>query len=151
MEAFIAWYSGNTYERFMILNRVEGPYAHTYKLLILCNCLAVQSLWYKPFRTNVLLLFGLSIVINIGMWLERYVIVVTSLHRDFDPSAWGIYHGTFWDYATYYGTIGLFFSLLFLFIRVLPVISIAEMRELVAETQERVEAGPDHESAASTG
>ena len=78
----------------------------------------------------------ISIVVNIGMWLERYVIVVTSLHRDFLPSSWGMYHGTFWDYATFYGTIGLFLSLMFLFIRFLPVISIAEMRELVHETQQ---------------
>ena len=85
------------------------------------------------------LLFVVSIVVNIGMWLERYVIVVMSLHRDFVPAAWGMYHGTFWDYATYYGTIGLFFTLMFLFIRFLPVISIAEMRELVLETQERAE------------
>jgi molybdopterin-containing oxidoreductase family membrane subunit len=155
MEAFIAWYSGNVYERFMLSNRVEGPYAHTYRYLILCNCLAVQVLWFKRARTSVPLLFVLSIIVNIGMWLERYVIVVTSLHRDFDPDAWGMYHGTFWDYATYFGTIGLFFSLLFIFIRVLPVISIAEMRELVAETQEHHEPehpeGPSHELAASTG
>ena len=83
------------------------------------------------------MLFVLSIVVNIGMWLERYVIVVTSLHRDFVPAAWEMYHGTFWDYATFYGTIGLFVLLLFLFIRFLPVISIAEMRELVHETEER--------------
>ena len=103
--------------------------------------MTVQLLWFQRVRTNVPLLFVISIVINIGMWLERYVIVVTSLHRDFVPAAWGMYHGTFWDYATYYGTIGLFFSLLFLFIRFLPVISITEMRELVLETQEREPSG----------
>ena len=81
------------------------------------------------------LLWLISIVVNIGMWLERYVIVVTSLHRDFLPSSWGMYHGTVWDYATFYGTLGLFLSLIFLFIRFLPVISITEMRELVYETQ----------------
>ncbi len=77
----------------------------------------------------------ISIVVNIGMWLERYVIVVTSLHRDYLPSSWGMYHGTVWDYATFYGTLGLFLSLIFLFIRFLPVISITEMRELVYESQ----------------
>ena len=96
----------------------------------------IQFLWFKRVRSSVPMLFVLSIVVNIGMWLERYVIVVTSLHRDFVPAAWGMYHGTFWDYATYYGTIGLFVMLLFVFIRVLPVISIAEMRELVHETEE---------------
>jgi molybdopterin-containing oxidoreductase family membrane subunit len=138
IEAFIAWYGGNHYEKFAILkNRPFGPYGHTYAMLILCNCLVPQLLWFKFFRTNIPLLWCISIVVNIGMWLERYVIVVTSLHADFLPSSWSMYHGTFWDYATFYGSLGLFFSLIFLFIRVLPVISIAEMRELVHETQER--------------
>ncbi|MDR3633280.1 MAG: polysulfide reductase NrfD [Isosphaeraceae bacterium] len=139
MEAFMAWYSASTYEEFMMHNRMFGPYWHTYWLLILCNCLTVQVLWLRSARTSVPVLFIVSVVVNIGMWLERYVIVVTSLHRDFVPAAWGMYHGTFWDYSTYLGTIGLFIALLFLFIRFLPVISIAEMRELVAETQERAE------------
>jgi molybdopterin-containing oxidoreductase family membrane subunit len=139
METFMAWYSASTYEEFMINNRMLGPYAHTYWMLIISNCMAVQILWFRPMRTNTWVLFAIAIVVNIGMWLERYVIVVTSLHRDFVPAAWGMYHGTRWDYFTYYGTIGLFFALMFLFIRVLPVISIAEMRELVAETQERAE------------
>jgi molybdopterin-containing oxidoreductase family membrane subunit len=139
MEAFFAWYSTNTYEQFMIKNRMTGPYAHTYVMLILCNCMTVQLFWIPWVRRNVPLLFLVSIIINIGMWLERYVIVITSLHRDFIPAAWNMYHGTFWDYATYYGSFGLFFSLMFLFIRFLPVISITEMRELVLETQERAE------------
>jgi molybdopterin-containing oxidoreductase family membrane subunit len=139
METFMSWYSASTFEEYMINNRMFGPYWHTYWLLILCNCLTVQVLWSRRARASVPLLFVVSIVVNIGMWLERYVIVITSLHRDFVPAAWGMYHGTFWDYATYYGTIGLFLALMFLFIRFLPVISIAEMRELVAETQERTE------------
>ena len=93
----------------MIKNRMFGPYAHTYWMLILCNCMTVQLLWIAPVRRNVPLLFVIAIVVNIGMWLERYVIVVTSLHRDFLPSSWGMYHGTFWDYATFFGTLGLFF------------------------------------------
>ncbi len=140
MEAFFSFYSANTFEQFLLHNRMTGPYAHTYWMLIACNCVFIQLLWFKWVRTTIPMLFVLSIVVNIGMWLERYVIVVTSLHRDFVPAAWGMYHGTVWDYATYYGTIGLFFFLLFIFIRVLPVISIAEMRELVHETQERTEA-----------
>jgi molybdopterin-containing oxidoreductase family membrane subunit len=141
MEAFFAWYGGNPYEGYLVLkDRTQGPYAHTYWMLIFCNCISIQCLWSKRFRTNPIALWILSIVINIGMWLERYVIIVTSLHSDFLPSSWGMYHGTFWDYATYYGTIGLFFTLLFLFVRVLPVISITEMRELVHEQAERHEA-----------
>jgi molybdopterin-containing oxidoreductase family membrane subunit len=139
METFMAWYSASSFEEFMINNRMFGPYAHTYWMLILFNCLTVQILWWRPARLNVYALWIIAIIVNIGMWLERYVIVVTSLHRDFVPAAWGMYHGTRWDYFTYYGTIGLFFALMFLFIRFLPVISITEMRELVAETQERAE------------
>ena len=112
-----------------------GPTAQRTGMLIVCNCLIPQLLWFKSFRTNPVLLWIVSIVVNIGMWLERFVIVVISLHRDFLPSSWGMYHGTFWDYATFYGTIGLFLTLIFLFIRVLPVISISEMRELVHETR----------------
>lgn len=137
MEAFFSYYSANTYEGFVQHNRLTGPYWHTYYLLILCNCITIQLFWFPSVRRNVPLMFFVAIVVNIGMWLERYVIVVTSLHRDFVPAAWSMYHGTVWDYATFYGTIGLFFALLFVFIRVLPVISIAEMRELVQETRDR--------------
>jgi molybdopterin-containing oxidoreductase family membrane subunit len=138
METFTAWYSNNPFEQYMMLqNRPFGPYAHTYWMMIGCNVLIPQALWVPWVRNNPVLLWILAIFVNIGMWLERYVIVITSLHRDFLPSAWSMYHGTFWDYATYYGTLGLFLSLMFLFIRFLPVISIAEMSELVHETQER--------------
>jgi Ni/Fe-hydrogenase subunit HybB-like protein len=147
MEVFFGWYSANTYEEFMIKNRMTGPYAHTYWLLILCNCLTVQLFWIRKVRLNVPMLFFVSIIINIGMWLERYVIVITSLHRDFIPAAWNMYHGTIWDYATYYGSFGLFFTLLFLFIRFLPVISITEMRELVIEQQELTEMTERHDAA----
>jgi molybdopterin-containing oxidoreductase family membrane subunit len=142
METFTAWYSHNPFEQYMTLrNRPFGPYAHTYWMMIGCNVLIPQAFWVPWVRNNPVLLWILAIFVNIGMWLERYVIVITSLHRDFLPSAWSMYHGTFWDYATYYGTLGLFLSLMFLFIRFLPVISIAEMRELVHETQE-VQAEP---------
>jgi molybdopterin-containing oxidoreductase family membrane subunit len=92
-----------------------------------------QALWLQRVRSNVKALFAVAMVVNVGMWLERYIIVVTSLHRDFLPSAWGMYTGTAWDWALFVGTIGLFFALLFLFIRFLPMISIFEMRELVEE------------------
>jgi molybdopterin-containing oxidoreductase family membrane subunit len=151
MEAFMAWYGHNPYERFVQLqNRPLGPYWHTYWMLIGCNVITPQFLWIPWFRTNVLALWLIAIVVNIGMWLERYVIVVTSLHRDFLPSSWGMYHGTVWDYATFYGTLGLFLALFFLFIRFLPVISIAEMRELVHEEQQeqdrQAESAKPHEA-----
>jgi molybdopterin-containing oxidoreductase family membrane subunit len=130
-EAFVAWYSQNQYETFMLWNRITGPYWWTYALLILCNVISPQVLWFKRVRTNVAALFVLSLIINVGMWLERFVIVVTSLHRDFLPSSWGRYAPTIWDFATYFGTIGLFLSLLFLFLRFLPMISIFEMRSLL--------------------
>ncbi len=136
MEAFMAWYGGNPYEiSTMLKERPRGSYAYTYWQLILCNCILPQLLWFRWFRTNPIALWIISIVVNIGMWLERYVIIVVSLHHDYIPSSWRMFHGTFWDYSTFYGTIGLFFTLLFLFIRFLPVISIAEMRELVHETR----------------
>jgi molybdopterin-containing oxidoreductase family membrane subunit len=135
-EAFMAFYSGNQYDRYMILNRMTGPYAFFYWLLILCNIAIPQALWSKRVRNNMPALFVISLIINVGMWLERFIIVVTSLHRDFLPSSWGMYYPTRWDVATFVGTIGLFLALLFLFLRFLPMISIFEMRQLVAETGE---------------
>jgi len=136
MEVFFAWYSANPNEAFMMYNRATGPYAPYYWLLLICNGVVPQLLWSPRLRASVPLLFVISLVVSLGMWLERYIIVVTSLHRDFLPSSWGMYSGTIWDWATFLGTIGLFLSLLFLFIRVLPMISIFEMRELVHEERE---------------
>jgi Ni/Fe-hydrogenase subunit HybB-like protein len=131
MEAFMSWYSGSTFERFMMWNRMFGPYGWTYWVLLFCNLLTPQLMWFKRFRTSVGWLFAVAMVVNVGMWLERFVIVVTSLTRDFVPSSWGMYSPTFWDWATFAGTIGLFLTLFFLFIRFLPAISIFEMRTLV--------------------
>ncbi|MGH7495776.1 MAG: NrfD/PsrC family molybdoenzyme membrane anchor subunit [bacterium] len=131
MEAFMAWYSGNQYEQYMILNRMTGPYAFWYWLLIFCNAVAPQALWLEKVQNSVAGLFIIAIIVSIGMWLERFIIVVTSLHRDFMPSSWGMYYPTVWDWATYAGTIGLFFMLILLFVRVMPSISIFEMRTLV--------------------
>jgi molybdopterin-containing oxidoreductase family membrane subunit len=121
---------------------MTGPYAVMYWALILCNVITPQLLWSRRLRGNTTVLFLISIVVGIGMWLERYVIIVTSLHRDFLPSSWAMYSGTFWDWAMYIGSIGLFFSLLFLFIRFLPMISIFEMRTILpqAEVKEEKEA-----------
>jgi molybdopterin-containing oxidoreductase family membrane subunit len=135
MEAFFGWYSGNNYERFMIWNRMHGPYATYYWALIFCNGFTPQLLWFKKIRSNLLFLWLIAIVVSIGMWLERFVIVVTSLHRDFLPSSWGMYQPSQWDWAMFVGTIGFFFALLFLFIRFLPMISIFEMRTILPEAE----------------
>jgi molybdopterin-containing oxidoreductase family membrane subunit len=134
MEAFVAWYSGSNFEQFMIHNRMFGPYGVAYWALILTNILIPQLLWFRRFRTHTVVLWCVTLVINIGMWLERYVIVVLSLHRDYMPSSWDMYSPSKFDWSMFIGTLGLFFALLFLFIRFLPVISIFEMRELVHET-----------------
>lgn len=137
MELFMGWYSGSQYEEYLILNRMTGPYAPLYWALILCNGLVPQLLWSRGVRNNLLVLFIISLIVNVGMWLERFVIIVTSLHRDFLPSSWGMYYPTVFDWTMFIGTIGFFLTLLLLFIRVLPVISIFEMRELVPESESR--------------
>jgi len=129
-EVFFGWYSANKYEGFMIWNRMTGPYWYMYWTLIFCNIISPQWLWFKKVRTSPFLLFCVAMVVNVGMWLERFVIVVVSLHRDFVPAAWGMYHGTKWDYMTFFGTVGFFLTMFFLFIRALPMISIFEMRTL---------------------
>jgi Ni/Fe-hydrogenase subunit HybB-like protein len=130
-EGFIAWYSADRYELFVPFNRMTGPYWWTYFALIACNVVIPQALWFRRVRSTPLMLFVIAIIVNIGMWLERFVIVVTSLHRDFLPSSWGMYNPTFWDWSTFVGTIGLFVALLFLFLRFLPMISIFEMRTIL--------------------
>jgi molybdopterin-containing oxidoreductase family membrane subunit len=134
-EAFIAWYGGNLYEGFMLYNRMTGPYAFFYWALISCNVVLPQVLWFKRVRTSVPVLFVLSLIVNVGMWLERFIIIVTSLHRDFLPSSWGRFAPTVWDYSTFFGTIGLFVTLIFLFVRFLPMISIFEMRTILPEAK----------------
>jgi Ni/Fe-hydrogenase subunit HybB-like protein len=139
VEAFMGWYSGNPYETFMIANRTTGNYWYMYWFLIFCNGLMPQTLWFKKVRTNIPLLFVISLIVNVGMWLERFVIVVTSLSRDFLPSSWGMYAGTKWDWMTYIGTLGLFTWLLFLFLRLLPMISMFEMRTIIPSAKVKEE------------
>ncbi len=131
MEQLIAWYSASVYEGFMMQNRMHGPYGSYYWALITCNIIVPQLLWFRYFRTNMFWLFLISQFINVGMWLERFIIVVTSLHRDYMPSSWDMFHPTIWDIAIYIGTIGLFTMLFFLFIRGLPMISLHEIRGLL--------------------
>src|SRR6201986_2654788 len=115
---------------------MRGPYAPTYWIRVFFNVIVPPAFWFKRVRTNPAALFLIALLVNIGMWTERFVIVITSLHRDFLPSAWGNYQGTRWDWMTLLGSFGLFLSLLFLFLRVLPAISISEMRTLVTERKE---------------
>jgi molybdopterin-containing oxidoreductase family membrane subunit len=128
MEAFDAWYSANPFDAYMQLNRLIGPYAPLYWLLLVCNLAIPQLFWFRALRRHAALVWVVSLIVNLGMWLERFIIVVTSLHRDFMPSAWGMYTPTRWDWAIFIGTIGLFVTLLCLFVRALPVISMHEMR-----------------------
>ena len=136
MEAFMAWYSGDVFEQSMMRNRAFGPYGWVFWCLMLLNCVIPQLLWSRKIRTNTVSLFFVALSINIGMWVERFVIVITSLARDFVPSNWRLYIPTIWDWATLLGSIGLFLTLLFLFIRLLPMISISEARELIAQRKE---------------
>ena len=112
----------------MMLNRMFGNYGWAYWLLIATNIAIPQLLWIYKVRTNLVYLWCISMVINVGMWMERFVIVITSLTRDFVPSSWGTYWPTIWDWMTYVGTIGLFMTLIFLFVRVLPMITMFELR-----------------------
>jgi molybdopterin-containing oxidoreductase family membrane subunit len=133
METFMAWYSGSTYERYMVMNRFKGPYATMYWLLIACNVVVPQVLWIRRVRHSVAALWVISLVVGVGMWLERFIIIVVSLHRDFLPSSWAMYKPTFWDFSMFIGTIGLFMSLIFLFVRFLPMISISEIRGILPQ------------------
>jgi Ni/Fe-hydrogenase subunit HybB-like protein len=139
-EIFMAWYSGSPFEQFVIWNRMTGPYAPGFWALILCNLVIPQLLWIRKVRLNTVALFFIAVVVLVGMWLERYVIIVTSLHRDFLPTSWGMYYPTAIDWMIYLGTIGLFLFLFFMFIRLLPMISIFEVRTLLPEARVREEA-----------
>lgn len=139
IEAFISWYSANQFERFVAVNRAMGPYAWVYWLLIATNLVIPQALWSARVRQSIPAIFAIAFCVNVGMWLERFIIVITSLHRDFLPSSWGMYYPTGWDWATYAGTIGLFVMLFFLFVRLLPMISMFEMKQIVEKPEVSVE------------
>jgi molybdopterin-containing oxidoreductase family membrane subunit len=130
-EMFISWYSGVEYEHFALMNRVTGPYWWAYWIMMTCNVISPQLLWIKKLRTNLVFTFLLSIVINIGMWFERFVIIVTSLHRDYLPSSWTMYKPTIVEIGLFLGTLGFFFTAFFIFIRVFPVIAISEVKSVL--------------------
>ncbi len=145
MEVFFMWYSGSPFERFAEVNRFFGPYHNQYWALILCNVLVPQLLWAPKVRQNPLIIFIICQFISVGMWLERFVIVIISLHRDFLTSSWRQYAGTEWDWMMYIGTMGLFLTLVFIFIRTLPIIAIFEMRELVHKSHDDDHGHDDHQ------
>ena len=136
METFTGWYSGDIYEQYLVINRAIGPYGWTYWLLLTVNIVIPQLLWIRRIRSKPMSLFIVALSINIGMWLERFVIVIVSLHRDFLPSSWGIYALTGWDWLILFGSVGLFGSLVFLFVRFLPMIPMSEIKEIIAEREE---------------
>lgn len=140
-EFFIAWYSGNIYERFVFLNRAVGPYAWAYWTMIVCNVAVPQVFWFKSLRRSIPVLFIASILINVGMWFERFVIVVSSLASDFLPANWSYYKPTFWDISTFVGSFGLFFTLFLLFIRYVPMIAMSEVKAVLPQ------ADPHHSAA----
>jgi molybdopterin-containing oxidoreductase family membrane subunit len=131
-EFFIAWYSGNTYERFTFVNRAFGPYAWAAWTMYSCNVFIPQLYWFKKMRTSIPVMFVISITTNIGMWFERFVIIVTSLHRDFLPSSWGYFHPTWVDMCTFAGSVGLFLTLFLLFARFLPMIAMSEVKGVLS-------------------
>ena len=136
-EIFMAFYGGDLYEIRMVTNRFAGAYAPLYWLVIFCNAVVPQALWFARVRNSLPALFAISIVVNVGMWSERFMIIVTSLYQDFLPSSWGMFYPTFWDWAILIGSIGCFAWLFLLFVRLLPLISISEMRKLAGEKEGR--------------
>lgn len=137
-EFFIAWYSGVEAEQYAFINRATGPYWWAYWSMMTCNVISPQLFWIKKIRTSIIATFALSIVVNIGMWFERFVIIVTSLHRDYLPSSWAMFYPTITDVGVYLFTFGLFFSLFFLFAKFFPVINMAEVKSVLKSTSEKV-------------
>ena len=133
MEFFIAWYSGVEYEKAIFIKRAVGPYAWAYWTMMLCNVISPQVFWFKKLRRSVGFTFFISIVVNIGMWFERFVITVTSLANDYLPSSWDYYSPTLWDILTYVGTFGLFFTMFLLFLRFLPMVALAEIKAILPQ------------------
>jgi Ni/Fe-hydrogenase subunit HybB-like protein len=133
-EIFVAWYSGDEYEHYNLMNRLHGPYNWAFAIMMICNVVSSQLLWIKKLRTSLAFTFVISIIINIGMWFERFVIIVISLHRDFLPSSWTMYKPTIVEFGLLIGTLGIFFTFFLLFIRVFPVISIFEVKSIMKTT-----------------
>jgi molybdopterin-containing oxidoreductase family membrane subunit len=136
-EFFIAWYSGNPYEQYAFVNRAFGPYAWSYWIMVTCNVVIPQLFWVKKFRRSIPVMFVVSIFVNIGMWFERFVITVTSLHRDFLPSSWGMYEWSWFDTAILSGSFGMFLTIFMLYLKFVPAISIAEVKPVLYVGRQR--------------
>ncbi|MEO6150420.1 MAG: NrfD/PsrC family molybdoenzyme membrane anchor subunit, partial [Mucilaginibacter sp.] len=136
-EFFIAWYSGVEYEQYAFINRATGPYWWAYWSMMSCNVISPQLFWFKKLRTNIAFSWVLSIVVNIGMWFERFVIIVTSLHRDYLPSSWVMFYPSWVDVGVFIGSIGLFFTMFLLFVRFLPSVAMAEVKLLLKGSSEQ--------------
>ncbi|MGD1839630.1 MAG: NrfD/PsrC family molybdoenzyme membrane anchor subunit [Thermonemataceae bacterium] len=136
-EFFVAWYSGVEYESYAFINRAFGPYWWAYAAMMTCNVISPQLFWFRTIRRSLVWTFVLSIVVNIGMWFERFVIIVTSLHRDYLPSSWAMFYPTIYDVGDYVFSFGLFFTLFFLFAKFLPVINMAEVKTVLNSTDEK--------------
>lgn len=145
MEFFIAWYSGNVTEQFVFINRAFGPYAWAYWIMVSCNVIFPQLFWIKKIRRSIPLMFVIGVLVNVGMWFERFVITVTTLHRDFLPSSWGYFKPTIIDLGILLGSFGFFFTFLLLFTRSLPVVSIAEVKAVIEGAQPAHRHGGSHE------
>jgi Ni/Fe-hydrogenase subunit HybB-like protein len=150
-EIFFALYSGNEFELYLLKNRFSGPYAPLYYALWFCNFIAIQPLWSPKIRYDLRWLMGISIIVSIGMWLERFVIIPMSLHRDYMPSAWGMYVPTVWDFAMFFGTMGMFLFFMWLFVRFLPAINIFEMKDLLYKMSHNKHDNHEHAPVASGG
>jgi molybdopterin-containing oxidoreductase family membrane subunit len=144
-EFFMAWYSQVGYEQYAFINRATGPYAWAYWIMMSCNLLAPQVFWFKRLRRNVPLMFVISIFVNIGMWFERFVITVVSLHRDYLPSSWGYFTPTWVDVLTFIGSFGLFFTLFLVFLRFVPMVAIAEVKGVLPEADPHFYSDREHE------
>jgi molybdopterin-containing oxidoreductase family membrane subunit len=136
VEFFIAWYSGNIFEQYAFLNRAFGPFAWSYWIMVSCNVLAPQLFWFRKVRVTPWMMMIVVIFVNIGMWFERFVIVITSLHRDFIPSSWGHYTPTWVDWLTLAGSFGLFFTLFLLFVRFVPMVAMSEVKAVMPQAHE---------------
>ena len=137
-ELFVSWYSGVEYESYAFLNRATGPYWWAYWSMMTCNVISPQLFWFKKLRTSLIFSFFMSIIINIGMWFERFVIIVTSLHRDFLPSSWAMFYPSIYDVGMYLFTFGLFFTAYLAFSKYFPVINMAEVKSILKHTGEKV-------------
>jgi Ni/Fe-hydrogenase subunit HybB-like protein len=146
MELFMSWYSASHWEYFAFWNRMFGPMGWSYWVLITCNIALPQLMWFRAVRVSPSMMFAMSFIVNTGMWFERFVIVVTSLYRDYLPSSWGTYKATRWDYGTFIGTLGLFTFLFFLFVRFIPMIPMSEVRMLLPQSKVKPAIEPMHEA-----